>query len=104
MYFICDTVHAMDTCAVQQPTWHPAKRDCPLGPPFICTFAMSFIEYIFHEALMSYCMDRLATHQLLPIGALTIMDTVNDKQIFPSYCRNTSYHVNFGQNQKWQRT
>ena len=54
MHFVCDTVRAMDTCAAQEPTWHPDKRDCPLGPPFRCTFAMSCIEFIFHEAIMSY--------------------------------------------------
>ena len=31
---------------------------------------------------------------LVIIGALTIMDTIYDKQILVSYCRNTSYHVN----------
>ena len=54
MYFVCDTVRTMDTCAAQQSTWHPEKRDCPLGPPFICTLAMSISAYIFHESVMSY--------------------------------------------------
>ena len=54
MYFVCDPVRAMDTCAAQQSTWHPAKRGCPLCPPFICTFVMPFIEYIFHEAVISH--------------------------------------------------
>ena len=41
------------------------------------------------------CMDHLVTHQLLTIGALTIMDTIYDKHISISYCRSTSYHVKF---------
>ena len=41
------------------------------------------------------CMDHLVTHQLLAIDVLTIMDAIYDKQILVSYCRNTSYHVNF---------
>ena len=43
MYFVGDTVSAMGTCAAQQSTWHPGKRDCPLGEPVICTFAMYLI-------------------------------------------------------------
>ena len=40
MYFVCNTVSAMDTCAAQRP-----KRVGPFGPPFICTFTMYFDEY-----------------------------------------------------------
>ena len=29
IYFVCDTVSAMDTCGAQQSTWHPGKHDGP---------------------------------------------------------------------------
>ena len=29
IYFVCDTVSAMDTCGAQQSTWHPCKHDGP---------------------------------------------------------------------------
>ena len=53
-YFLMYTLSVMNPCAAQQSKLHPGKRGCPLGPAFVRTFAMSFIQYIFQEAMMSY--------------------------------------------------
>ena len=44
VYFVCDIVSAMDSCAAQQLTWLPGMRDRPFAPPLMRTFDTSFIQ------------------------------------------------------------
>ena len=105
MYFVCVTRRAMDTCAAQQSMWHPDKRDCPLDPPCICTFAMSFTEYIFLEALMSkvkqdYC-DPLYSLSFLILAKSLHGKMCSDniiKNIFVINSIHNCQHTNNGNN------
>ena len=104
MYFVCDIVSVMDPCTAQQSTWHPGKRDCPLGPAFIRAFAMSFISYIFHEVVMSYkgserlCFSMflawcLIHNQLHKINAISeiVLNIFSNSQSFNLIIINTAF-------------
>ena len=57
MYFVGDTVSAMDTCAAQQSTWYPRKRDCPPSPSTLYTYICHVLYQMYIYNIYIYFMN-----------------------------------------------